>query len=88
MSDHIITADHQKWRYRCLADDRYGLDEGHSNWFPINGVFRCWSCAQQARTNPEIDPEYAALRDTRTGELVKRHEIILDTQPDPTTTRV
>jgi hypothetical protein len=88
MSEHIITADHQKWRYRCLAPDRYDIDEGHSNWFPINGVFRCWSCAEQARTNPEVDPEYALLRDTRTGELVARQDIILDVHTDPSTQHV
>lgn len=67
----------EKWRYRCLAPDRYGLAEGHTNWFPIDGVFRCRSCAEQARTDPAVDPEYAFLRDTRTGELVARDDIRL-----------
>lgn len=67
----------EKWRYRCLAPDRYDLPEGHTNWFPIDGVFRCRSCAEQARTDPAVDPEYAHLRDMRTGELVAREEIRL-----------
>lgn len=78
----------EKWRLRCLADERYGLAEGHSNWFPIDGVFRCRSCAEQARTNPQVDPEYEVLKDTRTGGYVSRHEIVLAIERQPTATGV
>lgn len=66
----------EKWRLRCLADERYDLEEGHSNWFPIDGFFRCRTCAEQARTNPEVDPEYEALKDTRTGEYLTRPDVV------------
>lgn len=40
----------EKRRLRRLADERYGLEEGHSNWSPIDDGFRCRSCPTQART--------------------------------------
>lgn len=78
----------EKWRLRCLADERYGLEEGHSTWFPIDGVFRCRSCAEQARTDPAIDPEYEVLSDTREGGYVTRHDVVLAVDPKPTATGV
>lgn len=89
MPDTIrITAAHEKWRFECLATDRYGAREGHTNWFPIDGKFRCIGCSEAARNDPEINPEYERLRDKKTGEIVERDEIELAIGPSPTPTRV
>ncbi|MFB6299102.1 MAG: hypothetical protein ABEH65_02460, partial [Halobacteriales archaeon] len=60
----------KKWRFVC--------PKGHSNWFPIDGVFRCQTCAEQARLDPEIEPEFEQLKDQETGERVDREQIVLD----------
>ena len=73
----VITSDAEKWRLVCRADELHGADEAHTNWFPIDGKFRCWSCAQARQAHPEIDPEYDQLRDRRTGRLVSRDDIVL-----------
>lgn len=73
-----ITAIHEKWRFECLATERYGAEQGHTNWFPIDGVFRCHGCAELARNDPSIDPEYSRLRDKKTGSVIGRENIVLD----------
>lgn len=89
MPDEIhITATHEKWRFRCLAPERYGAMDGHTNWFPIDGVFRCAQCAEEARTNPEVDPEYDQLFDKRSEQLVSREAIDLDVSAKPSPTGV
>jgi len=82
-----IASQAEKWRLRCLANERYpDVDEGHANWFPIDGIFRCKTCAKQARTDPRVDPEYEVLMDTSTGEYLARHDVVLavERQPAPT----
>jgi hypothetical protein len=78
----------EKWRLRCLADERYDLAEGHTTWFPIDGVFRCRSCAEQARTDPDVDPQYDVLKDTRSEQYVARRDVVLAVERQPRATGV
>jgi hypothetical protein len=63
---HVIQSKASKWRYRCPQE--------HTNWYPIDGKFRCRTCA----SDRDRDPEYRALVDTKTDERVPREEIELD----------
>lgn len=82
MPPHRITRQREKWRYECLISDTVG--ESHTNWFPINGHFRCRSCADLRATGHEgVEPEYHQLRDKSTGELVSRGEIVLEISSVP-----
>jgi len=72
---HVVTSTHEKWRYECPNGEP---GEGHTNWFPINGVFRCKGCSELRKKNPDIDPEYEELRDKKTGEIIPREQITLD----------
>ena len=78
-----ITSIAEKWRLECPNGE---IGEGHTNWFPIDGVFRCEGCVEQRRTDPTVDPQYTHLRDKKTGELVAREDIVLaiDRQPSAT----
>lgn len=70
--DHVVTAPHEKWRYCCPTRRE------HTNWFPINGHFRCKGCAElRAAGNASVEPEFDALRDKQTGGLVPREELTL-----------
>lgn len=66
----------EKWRLECPNGD---VGEGHTNWFPIDGVFRCQGCAELARHDPERQTEYPSLRDKKTGRLVEREQVVLAT---------
>lgn len=68
----------EKWRFECLYADCTG--DSHTNWFPINGHFRCRTCAEFRNADPGVEAEYDKLRDKRTGELVQREDIILETR--------
>lgn len=82
MSGHTITRYREKWRFECLISSTVG--DSHTNWFPINGHFRCRTCADlRAAGHRDVSPEYNQLRDKTTGELVGRGEIMLDIQQGP-----
>lgn len=72
-----ITAIHEKWRFVCPRS-RDLPDRNHTNWFPLNGVFRCRSCERSRESHPEIDPDYDRLWDLREERWVPREEIDLD----------
>lgn len=77
-SRHCITTLVEKWRFECPRGERAG--DGHTNWFPIDGVFRCKGCAELRNAGEDVEPETAKLRDKKTGRLVEREEIELDVQ--------
>lgn len=66
-----ISSTVQKWRYRC--------PEGHTNWFPIDGKFRCRSCAKNRNAGADVDPEFEHLHDQETGEQLSRADVVLAT---------
>lgn len=71
-TEHIITSTVEKWRYVCPTSRE------HTNWFPINGHFRCKGCADlRSAGASDVDPEHDHLRDQTTGELIPRDEITL-----------
>lgn len=70
----------QKWRFECPNGD---VGEGHTNWFPIDGVFRCHGCSDLRVHDPTIEPEYEFLRDKKTGRLVSREELELKIERGP-----
>lgn len=78
-NEHTITRPVEKWRYVCPTPRE------HTNWFPINGHFRCKGCAELRNAGAsEVEPEHDHVRDQRTGELIPREEITLaidSTQP-------
>lgn len=74
---HTITSQHEKWRFWCDPDRQ------HTNWFPIDGKFRCAECAKQRNTNPSVDPEVEQLYDQVTETYVSREQIKLDINPRP-----
>lgn len=69
---HEIRTLAKKWRYAC--------PEGHTNWYPINGHFRCRSCAKHAEAGADVDPEFHELHDKQTGAALDRDQIRLDTR--------
>lgn len=78
MPVHTITRQREKWRFECLVTDELG--DGHTNWFPINGHFRCRGCSDLRANGVAVEPEYDQLRDKVTGDLVSRGEIVLEIQ--------
>ena len=76
--EHKITSHPEKWRYGCPTPRE------HTNWFPINGHFRCHGCAElRAAGEDSIEPEFDELRDKKTGELIPRSEISLAVDDKP-----
>ncbi len=57
-----------RWRYVC--------PRGHRSWEPTNAHFWCQQCA---RTWGDVDPEFDALHDRKTGERIARSELTLST---------
>lgn len=62
---HRITTLVEKWRFECPRGSEPG--DGHTNWFPIDGVFRCKGCAELRNAGEDVEPETARLRDKKTG---------------------
>lgn len=62
-----------KHRWECPA--------GHKSWERINAHVFCHACSQERHLNPEVDPEWDELRDTRTGELVAFAELKIEWPP-------
>lgn len=54
-----------------LDEDRLVCPLGHHNWERTNGAYTCNQCANWGGA----DPEFAELRDKRTGELVPRDAV-------------
>lgn len=72
---HRIESLAAKWRFVCPRSFEQPHD-GHTNWHPIDGKFRCRTCADRRG----VDPEYTELIDTKTGERVVREAIVLDVE--------
>jgi rubredoxin len=61
--------DRRAWR--CPA--------GHTQWEPTNEHFYCRTCGATAQQGADVDPSFEHLRDERTGDLVPREAIRLET---------
>lgn len=64
-----------RWRYVC--------PRGHREWEPTNGHYWCAGCARAAAANDDVDPAFAELRDRKTGDLLARNEVTLETEVGP-----
>lgn len=71
-----IRSPHEKWRLVC--------DEGHTNWFPIDGHFRCQQCARLRLHDPEVDAEKWTLWDKKEERHVTREQVELKIGDGPT----
>lgn len=56
-----------KHRWECPA--------GHKSWERTNSHLWCHGCSQETDHNPDADPEWYELKDTRSGELVPFSEL-------------
>lgn len=55
---------------------RYRCPRGHCDWEPTNHHYYCASCARSW----EFDGEFERLHDQKTGELLERDEVTLETE--------
>lgn len=49
---------------------RYTCPEGHVDWSPTNSHAWCYSCSRIAEQGHDVDPEFYAVVDQKTGEKV------------------
>lgn len=61
-----------RWEWRC--------PRGHTQWEPTNNH---WWCARCASGHPDVEAAFTELTSARTGETVRRDEVILMTNFGP-----
>lgn len=58
--DRSIAA--ERWRFTC--------PKGHTDWYPTNQHVWCKGCRRAIEAGHELDAEYHAILDQRTGETI------------------